>query len=362
MALCLAATIVGAGTAAVSSRTQSTATEITIAASGDLLIHAPVWYAASRGGGRYDFRPLLARIRPIIRGADLAICHVETPMGAGALSGYPRFNSPAALARAIRWTGWDVCDTASNHTLDRGQFGVRATLDALDRANVRHTGSARSRREARRIVVLSAGPLRVAFLAYTYGTNGLPLPHPWSVNLIAAQRILAAARRARARGADLVVVNLHWGEEYRHEPTAEQRGLARRLLVRDGADAIVGQHVHVVQPIRTVRGRFVVYGEGNLLSNQTAACCPSESQDGLIALLRVRVEPDGRPRVVAVDYAPTRVRHPDFVVEPVGYVLARGAGARDGELRASYWRTVHYAGAGHGVEPLPPPHALRRGG
>jgi poly-gamma-glutamate capsule biosynthesis protein CapA/YwtB (metallophosphatase superfamily) len=354
--------------AGIPPRTPAPTRELTIAASGDLLIHSPVWArAAALGrGGFYDFRPLLARIRPIIRSADLALCHVETPMGAGAPSGYPLFNSPPGLAVAIAWTGWDACSTASNHTLDRGQYGVDATLGALDRWHVRHTGSARSRREALRILHLEVAGLDVAFLAYTYGTNGLPLPHPWSVRLIDVKRIVTDGRRARRQGADLVVINLHWGLEYRHEPTKEQVSLARTIFRRGAADVIIGQHVHVVQPIRRVLGHFVVFGEGNLLSNQSAACCPAESQDGLIALLRVRV-PDGkRPSVAAVDYVPTYVRRPDYVVEPVGFTLAALLKRRESrspyglELRRSYWRTVRHVGVQPRVKPHPGPAAFAK--
>ena len=341
---------------------------MTIAASGDLLVHTPVAYRAlANGRGGYaDFRPMLARIRPIVRSADLALCHMETPMGAGAISGYPRFNAPPGLAVGIAWAGWDACSTASNHTLDRGQTGVNTTLGALDRWRVRHTGSARSRREAQRIVHLDAAGLDVAFLAYTYGTNGLPLPHPWSVRMIDLNRIVADGRRARREGADLVVVNFHWGVEYQHEPSGEQVALARAVFRRDAADVIVGQHVHVVQPIRRVRGRIVVFGEGNLLSNQTGGCCPTESQDGLIALLRVRVVEGKRPRVEEVDYVPTWVRHPDYVVEPAGFTAGRLLRSGDadgflaGELRRSYWRTVGYAGLIPGARPLPKPSTFSR--
>ena len=341
---------------------------LTIAASGDLLIHTPVAYRAlANGRGGYaDFRPMLARIRPIVRSADLALCHMEIPMGAGAISGYPRFNAPPGLAVGIAWAGWDACSTASNHTLDQGQTGVNTTLGALDRWRVRHTGSARSRREAQRILHLDADGLDVAFIAYTYGTNGLPLPHPWSVRLIDLRRIVADGRRARREGADLVVVNFHWGVEYQHEPSREQVALARAVFRRDAADVIVGQHVHVVQPIRRVRNRFVVFGEGNLLSNQTPACCASGAQDGLIALLRVRVIPGKRSRVEKVDYVPTWVRHPDYVVEPAGFTAGRLRRSGDGdsslawELRRSYWRTVGYAGLIPGVRPLPKPSTFSR--
>jgi len=317
---------------------------LTVEVNGDLLIHAPVWQTAqARAGGRgYDFAPLLRHLRPWVKGSDLAICHVETPMTPAPPTGYPRFNTPPALARAIRQTGWDACDTASNHTLDQGQAGVDATLRALRRAGVRHTGSAASERGRRRILLLHAKGVTVAYLAYTTTTNGIPPPHPWSVNLAAPRRILRDARRARAAGADAVLVNLHWGVEYAHAPTPEQRALARRLTRSRAITAIVGQHAHVVQPIRRVRGRWVVFGEGNLLSNQSSACCPAATQDGILAILHLRVA-GRRSRVERVEYVPTWVRHPDYAVLPVGRALARGL-APAADLRASWARTVGVVG------------------
>jgi poly-gamma-glutamate capsule biosynthesis protein CapA/YwtB (metallophosphatase superfamily) len=346
----------GDGVAAASTESVQT---FDIVASGDLLIHAPVWQRASAlGHGRYDFRPLLARVKPIVSRAALAICHVETPMGAGALTGYPIFNSPRELAAAIKWTGWDVCDTASNHSADRGQAGIASTAAALDAVGLRHTGSFRTAAESRRTLIVTVRGLRIAFLSYAYSTNGVPPPHVWSVNLISTAKIVADARRARKRGASLVIANLHAGNEYVHEPNAQQRDLSRYLLQRGIVDAIVGQHVHVVQPIRRIRGRFVVYGEGNLLSNQTGACCPAESQDGLIAVLHVRAT-GPHARVTSVDYIPTLVEHPSLVVQPIGARLAelsrQGLGSSDlaRELRASYRRTVGYAGRGRLIRPLP---------
>ena len=135
--------------------------------------------------------------------------------------------------------------------------------------------------------MLRARGVKVAFLAYTQMTNGLPLPHPWSVNLASAGRILRDARRARRAGARVVIVNLHWGTEFRHAPDAFQTSLARRLGRSRAITAVVGQHAHVVQPIRRVRQTWVVFGTGNLLSNQTAACCPAATQDGMLVRLRL---------------------------------------------------------------------------
>jgi hypothetical protein len=242
--------------------------------------------------------------------------------------------------------------------VDKGQYGIGTTAQALGAAGVRHTGSFRTKAESRRILMLSVRGLRIAFLSYTYGTNGVPLPHPWSVNLVSTAKVVADARRARRRGADLVIANMHWGDEYVHEPNTQQRDLARYLLRRRIVDVIVGQHVHVVQPIRRIARRFVVFGEGNLLSNQTAVCCPAESQDGLIAVIHVRVT-NGKATVKGVDYVPTYVEHPSFVVQPVAARLAelvrqgQGQSALARALRLSYRRTVGYAGRSRLIVPLP---------
>jgi poly-gamma-glutamate capsule biosynthesis protein CapA/YwtB (metallophosphatase superfamily) len=316
-------------------------TTFTVAASGDLLIHGPVaaQALANGDGRRYDFRPMFRSIRRRIAGADLALCHVETPLVPGRVQGYPSFRTPPALAHSIRATGWDACSTASNHSLDAGQHGVRTTLAALDRAGIRHSGTARSARGARRAPILRVKGVRIAFLSYTAVTNGQPVPHRWSVAWASARRILADARRARRRGADTAIVNLHWGDEYSHAISPSQAALARRLTRSPAIAAIVGQHAHVVQPIRRVNGKPVVFGEGNLVSNQTAACCPAASQDGLIALIDFAAR-DGRVRARRVRYVPTWVRHPDYRVLPA----ARGSVPRR--------RTVAVAGRAPWLRPV----------
>jgi Bacterial capsule synthesis protein PGA_cap len=315
---------------------------VRVAASGDFLIHTPVAARAfALGGGRgYEFAPLFEPVRRQIAGADFAICHVETPLVPGPVQGYPSFRTPPALAGAIKRVGWDACSTASNHSLDAGQYGIGTTLAALDRARVPHAGTARSPAERGRTTMIDVKGVKVALLSYTAISNGQAVPHPWSVNWASAGRILADARRARGRGAQLVIANLHWGAEYVHAVTPEQRALARRLTRSPAIDAIVGQHAHVVQPIRRVNGKPVVFGEGNLVSNQTAGCCPAAAQDGLIALLDFAVEP-GRPvRTTRIRYVPTWVRHPDYTVVPA----APGT--------ASWNRTVSVAGRRPGIRPL----------
>ncbi|MFJ7068503.1 CapA family protein [Streptomyces sp. NPDC101115] len=249
----------------------------TLVASGDVLPHDSIIRQAAKdaGGAGYDFRPMLAGVRSVVSGADLAICHMETVYGAegGPYTGYPAFKSPPEVAAALKETGYDSCSTASNHTLDDGAAGLRRTLDALDAAGVRHAGSARSAEEADRPTLLKAGGATVAQLAYTYDTNGYPLPEgqPWAVNLIDEQKIVADARAARKAGADVVVVSVHWGTEWQTAPDERQLSLGKALTAsstggRPDIDLIIGTHAHVPQAYEKVNGTWIVYGMGDQIA------------------------------------------------------------------------------------------------
>jgi poly-gamma-glutamate synthesis protein (capsule biosynthesis protein) len=325
----------------------------TVAASGDLLIHSPVFAVALENGGgdRYDFAPMFEQVKPYVEDADLGICHVETPMTDAEPLGYPVFNTPPDLAKAIASTGWDVCSTASNHALDQGQEGIASTIETLNRAGVEHAGTAASRAQAEEPTIVEVEGVKVALLAYTEMTNGVPLPKPYSVELAKTREILDDARAAREAGAEVVIVNLHAGDEYQPQPSKSQKQLAQALTRSDDVTAVIGQHVHIVQPIEEVNGKPVVYGEGNLISNQDVACCPEASQDGLIALLDFVVDEEGA-RVERTRYVPTFVGRPDYTVFPVGDAL-EGGDYDASALRASYERTVDVAGTG-AAKPVPP--------
>ncbi|MDJ0346882.1 CapA family protein [Streptomyces sp. H10-C2] len=246
----------------------------TLVASGDVLPHTAIIQQAQAdaGGSGYDFHQMLAGVKPVVSTADLAICHMETVYGAkgGPFSGYPTFKSPPEVARALKDTGYDSCSTASNHTLDDGADGVRRTLDAMDAVGVRHAGSARTAAEAGKPALLKAGGATVAQLAYTYDTNGFPQPEgqPWAVNVIEPDRIIADARAARQAGADVVLVSLHWGTEWRDEPDEMQLSVAKKLTAartggRSDIDLILGTHAHIPQAYEKVNGTWVVYGMGD---------------------------------------------------------------------------------------------------
>ncbi|KOU57093.1 lipoprotein [Streptomyces sp. MMG1533] len=250
----------------------------TLVASGDVLPHSSIIDRArfDSGGTGYDFRPMLAGVEPLVSRADLALCHMETVYGEnGDYTGYPTFKSPPEVATGLAATGYDGCSTASNHSLDDGADGIRRTLDALDRVGVGHAGSARTEAEARTVTVLRAGPAKVAHLAYTYDTNGFPLPQgqPWAVNLIDENKIVADARAARAAGADVVVVSMHWGTEWQDEPDERQLSLAGALTAartggRPDIDLILGTHAHVPQAYEKVNGTWVIYGMGDQIAGE----------------------------------------------------------------------------------------------
>ncbi|MEU0336472.1 CapA family protein [Streptomyces sp. NPDC006193] len=250
----------------------------TLVASGDVLPHTSVIDRASfdAGGSGHDFRPMLAGVQPVVSRADLALCHMETVYGGdGAYTGYPVFKSPPQIADALAATGYDGCSTASEHALDDGAAGIRRTLDALDEAGLRHAGTARDEAEARSVTLHRAGTAKVAHLAYTFGTRGIPLPpgRPWAVDLIDADRMIADARAARRAGADVVVVSVHWGTEWQEAPDRLQLGLARRLTAsrtngRPDIDLILGTHAHVPQAYEKVNGTWVVYGMGDQIAGE----------------------------------------------------------------------------------------------
>lgn len=256
----------------------TTAPGFTLVASGDVLPHTSVIDRArfDAGGTGYDFRPMFAGVAPVVSRADLALCHMETVYGEnGRHTGHPTFKYPPEVAKGLAATGYDGCSTASDHTLDDGAAGIGRTLDALDRAGVRHAGSARTEEEARIPTILRAGEANVAHLAYTYGTNGFPLPQgrPWAVNLIDEKKIVADARAARAAGADVVVVSLHWGTEWQDAPDQRQLTLAQRLTAartgdRPDIDLILGTHAHVPQAYEKVNGTWVIYGMGDQIAGE----------------------------------------------------------------------------------------------
>lgn len=291
--------------------------QFTLVAAGDVLTHSPVISAARVGDG-YDFTPLLAPSQSWIAGADLALCHLEVPIAptGTAPSGYPMFGAPAQIAAALAATGWDGCSTASNHSLDRGEAGIAATLDALDAVGLGHVGTARTAEEAAEPQLYNLYRngqfIRVAHIAATFGTNGLPIPSdkPWSVDLIDTDAMIAQATAARAAGADIVVASVHCCVEYVSSPTDLQQDIATTLGASGVIDLLIGHHAHVPQPVSRVPGgplgdgMWVAYGLGNFISNQGPhAGLSAETQNGMLLTATFTKPYDGPARVSSVEWS-----------------------------------------------------------
>lgn len=245
---------------------------LTVLGAGDVLLHPPLWEQAAtdaqaQGRSGYDFGPVFAAIKPDVSAADLAICHLETPLGeaSGPFSGYPSFNVPPQVTAAIKDTGFDTCSTASNHTFDAGEEGVYRTLGTLDAAGLHHAGSYRDAGAQQTPNIMDVRGVKVAQLSYTFGLNGMQRPagKAWIANLIDPEAIIAEAKRARAAGAQIVVVSMHWGTEYDFGADTDQQRWAMQLLAAPEIDLILGCHAHVVQPFEKINGKWVAYGMGN---------------------------------------------------------------------------------------------------
>ncbi|OIJ91436.1 PGA biosynthesis protein CapA [Streptomyces colonosanans] len=246
----------------------------TVAAAGDILMHPQLIDQARKDAERtgkgvagVDFGPLMAGIKPVISKADLAICHLEPVLGKpkGPFESYPNFLVPPQVATTIKDIGYDTCSTASNHSLDHGYKGVKRTLDTLDAAGVKHTGSFRTQRDSLTPLVMDVNGVKIAQISFAFGFNAheLPANKPWLVNQTDLGRIKAAEQRARKAGAEVVILSLHWGREHHPDPSTPQLKFAREIAQKTGIDLVIGHHAHVVQPMEKVDGTWIAYGLGN---------------------------------------------------------------------------------------------------
>ena len=287
------------GASIVTPQEEAKADTLRLVFAGDIMTHGPQIKAADRGHGTYDFTPSFELVRPMIERADLALANLETTFGGTPYRGYPMFSSPSSLGSALKEAGFDVLTTANNHSCDRGHYGVVNTIDVLDSLGIRTTGSYRTRaeRSQRTPLIIDVRGIKLAVLAYTYGTNGLPIPQPALVDTINLEQISDDLRRADSLGADYKIVQIHWGNEYEKHPNKRQRDLAA-VLARQGVGAVIGSHPHVVQDSEWIEEEgakmktFVIYSLGNFISNQTS---PAATRGGmLLSLELIRERSTGR--------------------------------------------------------------------
>ena len=288
---------------------------------GDAMQHAPQITAALQPDGTYDYTPCFQYIEEDIRDADYAVVNLECPLGGKPYTGYPCFSAPDSYAQRLKDVGFDLFLTANNHCLDRRDKGLVRTCQALDSLHIPHIGTYRDQQERDRLVpyIVNVKGIRIAFLDYTYGTNGIPIQGNVVVNLIDQQQIYNDITLARERGAQAICVNLHWGIEYQLKPVAAQRTLAD-WLVAQGVDLIIGGHPHVVEPMEMRYSKeydknvLLIYSMGNFISNQSDI----DTRGGAMVKVSLKME-NGRPVIVNPRYKLFFVQKP--VARGENYVL-----------------------------------------
>ncbi len=298
----LMATVIGP---AVGSLTPYATDEATLLFAGDAMQHKAQLEAAVRQHG-YDYSECFRLVKPYISAADYAVVNLETTLGGRNYTGYPCFCSPDSYAEALADAGFDLLLTANNHTLDRLDRGHARTLLVLDSLEIDHIGTWRDSAERSRRLpfIRDIKGFKIAFLNYTYGTNGLSLKGSGVVDYIDRDIMSADITEARQAGAELIVAAVHWGVEYKLLPHPSQKALSAYLR-HQGVDMIIGGHPHVIQPIElsqpdsTRRRTLTVYSLGNFIS----AMRTTDTRGGAVVRVHLRRDSLGKAIVHSADYS-----------------------------------------------------------
>ena len=288
-------------------------TSISMAVVGDIMCHGPNYKDAYNASTKtYDFSTFFPQIKSYISNADIAVGNLETTFAGGnkAYSGYPTFNSPPQLAKDIQDLGIDVLTTSNNHSMDSGYNGLINTIDTLDNLGISHTGTFKSEEDKNKILIKDVNGVKIAFLSYTYGTNGISISKgkEYCINLINKDLIKKQLESAKAQNPDVICVSMHWGIEYKLQPNTEQKDLADYLF-ENGADIILGSHPHVLEPMEkrpvtlsdgTKKDGFVIYSLGNFISAQK----DKYTKDSIILNLKITKHSQGNITIDSYDYTP----------------------------------------------------------
>lgn len=279
--------------------------QVTLIFAGDAMMHTPQIEAAKTDSG-YNFNPIFQSIRGKIFNADIAGVNLETTFGGPPYRGYPLFSSPKEYAKALHYAGFNLFFTANNHALDSGKEGLEQTIDAIKKEGAKQTGTFKTPedRALNYPLMLIKNGMRIAFLNYTYGTNGLRVRPPNVVNLIDTNLIKKDIATANKLQPDIIIAVMHWGNEYQTQPSAQQKNIAQ-FLFNHNVRIIIGHHPHVVQPIQTLTegnniSHAVFYSLGNFVSNQRWR----NSDGGMLAHIVLSKEnPHSPVTIKSVDYS-----------------------------------------------------------
>ena len=281
-----------------------------MAVTGDIMCHNTIYMDAYNSSKKeYDFSYIFEDIKFHIQTADIAIGNLETTFAGSKVgySSYPTFNTPEILAKNLKKIGFDVLSTANNHSLDKGYNGLVSTIKYLDKADLSHTGTYASKEDSEKILIKNVKGVKVAFLSFTYGTNGIPVPKDkeYCINLNDKKTISKQLKLAKEQEPDVICVSMHWGNEYQTKQNSTQENLAD-FLFENGADIILGNHSHVPQPMEkrtiklengTEKEGFVIYSLGNFLADQVY----KYTRDS--AILNLKITKNGETGKISIDSA-----------------------------------------------------------
>ena len=285
----------------------------TMCAIGDVMCHnTQYWDAYDKNTNTYDFSYVFDDIRSYTSQPDITIGSLETSFAGEerGYSNYPRFNTPDALAYGLKGIGVDILSTAGNHCLDMGFSGLSRTIDVLDTAGISHLGTYKTQEERDTLLIKDVKGVKIAFINYTYGTNGIPVPSdkPFCVNLIDKDLIKKDIESAKSQNVDIIVACMHWGTEYRTTANDEQKELAD-FLFQNGVDIVLGNHPHTLEPMekRTVtlddgstKDGFIIYALGNFICDQNA----ENTRNSIILNLTITKLTDGKISIDKAEYTP----------------------------------------------------------
>jgi len=300
--------------------------EANMITAGDNLIHSSLYYDANKNAGYngYDFKPMYELIKPIVQEHDIAYYNQETILGGKelGLSDYPTFNSPYEVGDAMLDAGFNLVSLATNHTIDSGTKAVLNSREYWNnKENVIAVGSYSSEEEKSKIQIATANNISYTMLNYTYGTNGIPVPsgkdylvNVWPTDLYIndpekdteyqnyKQTVKADIEKVRDQ-VDVLMVAMHWGVEYTHEPTEYEKDMAK-FLADNGVDIIIGTHPHVIQPVTWIDDTLVIYSLGNLISAQyqnKSTCTNYKCTTGLMTSFKITKTVKGDEKNIKID-------------------------------------------------------------
>lgn len=305
--------------ASVPAKPKSEIKEAKLIAVGDIMMHSTQTISGYDAKKQtYNFDNFFAPVKSILSKGDWVTGNLETPLAgkdAGGYTGYPLFNAPAQLLDAAKKAGFNILTTANNHALDRGETGIIRTIANLGDRQIASTGTAKSKATGDRTLIITKNNISLAMLAYSYGTNGIPVPKgkDYLVSLIDEKKIIKDIAKARKQGADIIAISLHFGDEYQRQPNTQQKQLVENLL-KAGADIILGSHPHVVQPYKIfnfpgkngkTRKAVAIYSMGNFISGQTQ----KYTDLGVILQIDIRKKlPEKTTEITSIKTIPTWVQ------------------------------------------------------